>query len=56
MIRIPGMGLAKGMATTLIRFFGRKATIEHPEQRQEVSPHHRGPKWPYARATKAFCL
>ena len=42
MIRIPGMGLAKGMATTLIRFFGRKATIEYPEQRQEVSPHHRG--------------
>jgi formate dehydrogenase subunit gamma len=42
MIRIPGMGLAKGMATTLIRFFGRKATIQYPEVRQEVSPHHRG--------------
>ena len=42
MIRIPGMGLAKGMATTLIRFFQRKATIQYPEVRQEVSPHHRG--------------
>jgi formate dehydrogenase subunit gamma len=41
-IRIPGMGLAKGMATTLVRFFERKATVQYPEVRQEVSPHHRG--------------
>src|SRR3990172_11780564 len=42
MFRIPGMGLAKGMATTLIRFFERKATVQYPEVRQDISPHHRG--------------
>lgn len=42
MMRIPGMGLAKGMATTLIRFFERKATVQYPEVRQDISPHHRG--------------
>src|SRR3972149_4187539 len=42
MFRIPGMGLAKGMGTTLIRFFERKATVQYPEVRQDISPHHRG--------------
>jgi formate dehydrogenase subunit gamma len=41
-IRIPGLGIAKGMATTLARFFEKKVTIQYPEVRTEISPHHRG--------------
>jgi NADH-quinone oxidoreductase subunit E len=41
-IRIPGLGLAKGMAQTLVRFFAPKATIQYPEQQADVSSHYRG--------------
>jgi NADH-quinone oxidoreductase subunit E len=41
-IRIPGFGLAKGMAQTLVRFFAPKETVQYPEERYEVSPHFRG--------------
>jgi len=40
--RIPGWGMAKGMLHTFVRFVQPKRTIQYPEQRQEVSPHHRG--------------
>ncbi len=39
---IPGLGIAKGMALTLIRFFQPKVTIKYPEQTADVSPKFRG--------------
>ncbi len=39
---LPGLGLAKGMALTLRRFFEPKATIRYPEQRADTSPKFRG--------------
>ncbi len=39
---IPGLGLAKGMALTLRRFFEPKATIRYPEVRADTSPKFRG--------------
>jgi hypothetical protein len=39
---VPGLGLVKGMATTLRRFFEPKATIRYPEARPEGSPRFRG--------------
>jgi ferredoxin len=39
---IPGLGLAKGMALTLRRFFEPKATIMYPEQRADVASKFRG--------------
>jgi hypothetical protein len=39
---LPGLGLVKGMATTLKRFFEPKATIRYPEVRAEGSPKFRG--------------
>ena len=39
---IPGLGLAKGMALTLRRFFEPKATIKYPEQRADVAGKFRG--------------
>jgi NADH:ubiquinone oxidoreductase subunit E len=39
---IPGLGLAKGMALTLRRFFEPKATIRYPEVAPDVSPKFRG--------------
>jgi len=42
MIRVPGLGLAKGMGLTLRRFFEPKATIKYPEVRVDVSPKFRG--------------
>jgi ferredoxin len=39
---IPGLGLAKGMALTLRRFFEPKATIKYPEETPDVSPRFRG--------------
>jgi NADH:ubiquinone oxidoreductase subunit E len=39
---IPGLGLAKGMALTLRRFFEPKATIMYPEVPADVSPRFRG--------------
>ena len=31
-----------GMVHTFVRFFQPKVTIQYPEERQEISPHHRG--------------
>ncbi len=39
---IPGLGLAKGMALTLRKFFEPKATIKYPEETPDVSPYFRG--------------
>ncbi len=39
---IPGLGLAKGMALTLRRFFAPKATIQYPETPADVAPRFRG--------------
>jgi ferredoxin len=39
---IPGLGIAKGMALTLRRFFEPKATIRYPEQPADVPPKFRG--------------
>jgi hypothetical protein len=39
---VPGLGVVRGMATTLRRFFEPKATIRYPEQRAEGSPKFRG--------------
>ena len=39
---LPGIGLAKGMALTLVRFFQPKATIKYPEETPDVSPYFRG--------------
>ena len=41
-MRIPGWGMAKGMVHTFVRFLQPKVTIQYPEERQEISPHHRG--------------
>ncbi|MBM2810371.1 MAG: NADH-quinone oxidoreductase, chain [Chloroflexi bacterium] len=37
-----GMGIAKGMATTIKHFFGKKYTIEYPEQRAFLAVGFRG--------------
>ncbi len=42
MSKIPGWGMAKGMAYTFKRFVQPKVTIQYPDERQEISPHHRG--------------
>jgi NADH:ubiquinone oxidoreductase subunit E len=39
---IPGLGLARGMALTLRRFFEPKVTIKYPEVAADVSPKFRG--------------
>jgi ferredoxin len=39
---IPGLGIAKGMALTLRRFFEPKVTIRYPEVRLDVPPRFRG--------------
>src|SRR5919106_3684054 len=39
---IPGLGVVKGMALTLRRFFEPKATIRYPEVRAHTSPKFRG--------------
>lgn len=39
---IPGLGIAKGMAVTLRRFFEPKVTIKYPEERADVAPRFRG--------------
>ena len=39
---IPGLGIARGMAITLRRFFEPKATIRYPEERPDQSPKFRG--------------
>ncbi|MEP7361055.1 MAG: NAD(P)H-dependent oxidoreductase subunit E [Chloroflexota bacterium] len=40
--RIPGWGMAKGMAYTFKRLVQPKVTIQYPDERQDISPHHRG--------------
>ena len=42
MMRLPGIGLVKGMGLTLRRFFEPKATIRYPEVRLDVPPRFRG--------------
>ena len=42
MINLPGLGLAKGMALTLRRFFEPKATIKYPEVKADVPHKFRG--------------
>jgi formate dehydrogenase subunit gamma len=39
---VPGMGIAKGMALTLRRFFAPKATIQYPETAPDVAVRFRG--------------
>jgi Formate hydrogenlyase subunit 6/NADH:ubiquinone oxidoreductase 23 kD subunit (chain I) len=39
---IPGLGIAKGMALTLRRFFEPKVTVKYPEVRYEIAPKFRG--------------
>lgn len=42
MMRLPGLGIARGMGLTLRRFFEPKATIKYPEERADVAPKFRG--------------
>jgi ferredoxin len=42
MIRLPGLGLVKGMGLTLRRFFEPKATIKYPEVKPDVPHKFRG--------------
>ena len=39
---IPGLGIARGLALTLRRFFEPKATIRYPEQKADIPPKFRG--------------
>jgi ferredoxin len=39
---VPGLGVVKGMALTLRRFFEPKVTVKYPEVRYEVAPKFRG--------------
>ena len=39
---VPGLGIVKGMALTLRRFFEPKATIKYPEERADVATKFRG--------------
>ncbi|MEO8571757.1 MAG: NAD(P)H-dependent oxidoreductase subunit E [Chloroflexota bacterium] len=39
---VPGLGIAKGMALTLRRFFEPKVTVKYPEERYEIAPKFRG--------------
>jgi ferredoxin len=39
---VPGLGIVRGMALTLRRFFEPKVTIKYPEQRADVAPKFRG--------------
>lgn len=39
---IPGLGIVKGMAFTLRRFFEPKATVHYPEVKADVAPRFRG--------------
>jgi ferredoxin len=39
---IPGLGIARGMALTLRRFFEPKATVRYPEAKADIPPKFRG--------------
>ena len=39
---MPGLGIVKGMATTLRRMVQPKVTIQYPEVVNDISPQHRG--------------
>jgi formate hydrogenlyase subunit 6/NADH:ubiquinone oxidoreductase subunit I len=39
---VPGLGIAKGMALTMRRFFQPKATIQYPETAPDVAVRFRG--------------
>jgi len=39
---VPGLGIVKGMAITLRRFFEPKVTIKYPEESPDVAPRFRG--------------
>ena len=39
---MPGLGIVKGMLLTITRAFQPKITIQYPEERNEISPKHRG--------------
>ena len=39
---LPGLGVFRGMAFTLKRFFGPKVTVQYPEERREGAPKGRG--------------
>jgi NADH:ubiquinone oxidoreductase subunit E len=39
---MPGWGIAMGMVHTFVRFAQPKLTVQYPEERQDISPHHRG--------------
>jgi NADH-quinone oxidoreductase subunit E len=39
---VPGVGMLKGMAFTLRRFFSPKVTVQYPEQPPSIPPKHRG--------------
>ncbi len=40
--RLPGIGIVKGMMLTITRAFQPKITIQYPEERNAISPKHRG--------------
>ena len=40
--RLPGLGIAMGMLHGLVRFFSPKATVQYPEEVQDIAPRHRG--------------
>jgi NADH-quinone oxidoreductase subunit E len=42
MSKVPGWGIASGMAHTFVRFLRPKVTVQYPEQIQEIAPKHRG--------------
>ena len=42
MSKLPGWGMAKGMVHTFVRMLQPKVTVQYPEQRKDISPHHRG--------------
>ncbi|MFI5255119.1 MAG: NAD(P)H-dependent oxidoreductase subunit E [Candidatus Limnocylindrales bacterium] len=39
---LPGVGILRGLSTTLARAFQRKVTVQYPEVVQPISPRHRG--------------
>jgi len=42
MSRVPGWGMAMGMVHTFVRFVQPKKTVQYPDERKDISPHHRG--------------